>query len=147
MEKNRINEFLLYFRENGCPSIDHSDSIENDTGFIVPAECIRKIVAEFVEHFSIYHLTTITAQQRNGFDNQIEVIYHFWNGASISIHTFINRTSPELPSIIDLIPGADFYEREVAEMYGVKILNRPDIPHLLLPDQWNAPPPMLNLEG
>jgi NADH-quinone oxidoreductase subunit C len=46
------------------------------------------------------------------------------------------KTEPKLPTIVPMIPGAELYEREVYEMFGVIFEGHPDLTHLILPDGW-----------
>ena len=44
--------------------------------------------------------------------------------------------NPSLPSITSVFPGADFYEREAFDLFGVEFAGHPDLTRLLLPDDW-----------
>ena len=41
-----------------------------------------------------------------------------------------------VPSITDIYPGANFYEREVFDMFGVIFENHPELTRILMPDDW-----------
>ncbi len=124
----------------GYPDIKH------DATYIVPPEHIFEITKMLVEEFDCSHLSAITAQQREGQRDQIEVLYHFWQGIGFSFMMVLPLESPVLPSIKPILPGADFYEREVAEMFGVTFAGREETPPLLLPDDWSEGPPFISSE-
>jgi NADH-quinone oxidoreductase subunit C/D len=47
-----------------------------------------------------------------------------------------DREHPELPTVSDIWKGADFYEREVFDYYGVKFAGHTDMRRLFLRDDW-----------
>lgn len=80
------------------------------------------------------HLSTITAID---VVSKIEVIYHLIReNLLLSLKVRISKKKPALPSIVNLIPGAALYEREVHDLLGVIFEGNPDLSPLLLPDGW-----------
>jgi Ni,Fe-hydrogenase III component G len=69
-----------------------------------------------------------------------EVLHHFSDdesGCIITVKAFIrNREAPELDSIAPLIPGAEWIEREMHDLLGIKFRNHPNLRRLILSDDW-----------
>lgn len=119
------------------------ENILNEHVLQIPSEDLRQVVKIMIQKHGLRHLSTITAQITKDNPDTIEVFYHFWKGSGFTLFMTLEKENPVIDSIIDIIPGVDFYEREVAEMYGVRYNMRDAMPPLLLPDDWAEGPPML----
>ena len=78
----------------------------------------------------VEHISDIT-----GYDNgkQIELIYHFVRGKDIlSLKVKLHGKEPVANSIVKQFPGAELYERECFEMFGVKFQGNPNLRRMLL---------------
>ncbi|OIN96878.1 hypothetical protein AUJ66_05070 [Candidatus Desantisbacteria bacterium CG1_02_38_46] len=68
-----------------------------------------------------------------------EILHHFSFdslGKIVSLKVIVPKSNPEIESITPIILGAEFIEREIYEMLGVKFLNHPKLERLLLSDDW-----------
>ena len=61
-------------------------------------------------------------------------------GERVFVKAFANDPDPELPSAVELWKGADWMEREVYDMYGVKFTGHPDLRRILMPHEFTAFP-------
>jgi len=78
----------------------------------------------------VEHISAIT-----GYDNgkEIELLYHFtYDGKILSIKTKIDRKKPVMNSIVKQFPGAELYERECFEMFGINFHGNPNLKRVLL---------------
>jgi NADH:ubiquinone oxidoreductase subunit C len=69
----------------------------------------------------------------------LTMVYHL--SSTVYHHTLVvkaqlNRGGPEIESVYPVWRAADFHEREVSELFGVRFLNHPDLRKLILPDDW-----------
>ncbi|MEM3383375.1 MAG: NADH-quinone oxidoreductase subunit C [Nitrososphaerales archaeon] len=76
---------------------------------------------------------------------EFEVIYNVWaidGKVLVSLRTKIPRDNPTLKSLIKVWEGAFYHERETWEMFGIKFEGHPNLSLLLLPEDWDGPPPL-----
>jgi len=91
----------------------------------------------------IWHLSAITCQQ---LEDDFILLYHFWKSGGFTLRIELEENKPKIDSICPLIPGAEYYERESREMFGIEFLGLPNPVPLLLPDDWQSGYPMRKKE-
>ena len=79
------------------------------------------------------NFTDITAVDYPGRDKRFDVVYHFLSptlNARVRLRAEADEAT-QVPSIIDEFPGADWFERECYDLYGVIFTGHPDMRRLL----------------
>ena len=74
---------------------------------------------------------------------RFEVIVQFLsvsNNERKTIKVFVNDNDLTIPSISDVYPSANFYEREAFDMFGIIFTDHPDLTRILMPDDWQGHP-------
>lgn len=105
----------------------------------LPVGNLRAAVTILVNQLGVTHLTTITGES---IPPKLMLKYHFWQTRGFTLEIELPGAAPVVASIVDLIPGAALYEREVHGMFGIAVEGHPDLQPLLLPDGWEGPPPL-----
>jgi len=107
-------------------------------GELTVAIDIQKIVAVVKTlrddpRFRFVNFTDVTAVDYPGRENRFDVVYHFLSpvlNERIRLRGEASETT-QVPSIIDVFPGADWFERETYDLYGVIFTGHPDMRRLL----------------
>ncbi len=71
--------------------------------------------------------------------SHIEILYHFsleYINLLISLRVKLDRDNPEIDSLAPVFKGANWIEREMHELLGIKFRGHPDLRRLLLADEW-----------
>jgi NADH-quinone oxidoreductase subunit C len=75
--------------------------------------------------------------------NVIEVVYHlfsFRHRHGMVLKVEADRSAPRVPSVEAVWKAANWFEREVFDLFGVEFTGHPDLRRLLLPDDWIGHP-------
>jgi len=70
-------------------------------------------------------------------ENEMEVVYDYFHPAAtlrVAVRTRVPRGCPEVPTISEVYPGANWHERETHEFFGIRFLGHPNLTPLLLPE-------------
>ena len=69
--------------------------------------------------------------------------YHLLSHAfkeRIRLCVLVGGEAPAVESITPLWPGANYYEREVFDLFGIRFEGHPNLRRILMPDDWVGHP-------
>ena len=94
-----------------------------------------------------YDVTAIDERGRVHRDGQppsdFTVVYHLYSlerNEYVRLKVALNRNELVLPTITDICPAANWYEREVWDMFGVVFERHPHLSRILMPRTWSGHP-------
>ena len=70
-------------------------------------------------------------------EGQLEVVYDYFHPAKalrVVVRTRIPRDNPEIATILNVFPGANWHERETHDFFGIRFLGHPNLTPFLLPE-------------
>jgi len=111
-------------------------------------DVLRYLKAELDQPFrTLYDLTAIDERVRSHRGGQpaadFTVVYHllsYERNEDVRIKVALTGEHPSLPSVIPLWPAANWYEREVFDMFGISFEGHPDPRRILMPLWWEGHP-------
>ena len=111
-------------------------------------EALKYLKTEISEPFgTLYDLTAIDERQRSHRpgqpDSDFTVVYHllsYERNKDVRIKVGLTGEFPSLPSAVALWPSANWYEREVLDMFGISFDGHPDPRRILMPTTWQGHP-------
>jgi NADH-quinone oxidoreductase subunit C len=74
---------------------------------------------------------------------RFQLSYHLLSHARkerIRLRVLLDGDELIVDSIVPVWPGANFYEREVFDLFGIRFAGHPDLRRILLPDDWKGYP-------
>ena len=58
----------------------------------------------------------------------------------IRLRVLLDEAGPVVESITPVWPGADYYEREVFDLFGIRFEGHPNLRRIMMPDEWQGHP-------
>ena len=74
---------------------------------------------------------------------RFQISYHILSHAykeRIRLRAMVDEPDPSIESISSVWPGANFYEREVFDLFGIRFEGHPNLRRILMPDDWKGYP-------
>lgn len=114
--------------------------------FVVPSAKVYFVLEFLWKELGFDMLTELTAVDYLEYPDAVDrfsVVYCLINtttGERVIVKTFLNPPDLSLPSVYPLWRSADWLEREVFDMFGIKFEGHPDLRRILMPDEFTAFP-------
>src|SRR5579862_371924 len=88
-------------------------------------------------------LSGITAVDWLPADPRFEVVYLLHSvsrNLRLRLKCWIAESAPEIDSVTGIWRTANWYEREVFDMFGIRFRNHPELTRILMPSDWEGHP-------
>lgn len=111
--------------------------------FIVPPDALCPLAQELKQHpeTQMDYLFCLTAADRK---DGLHVFYHLTSadlGQPMVLRVVItDKADPVVPTVSGIWKAAEFYEREVFDLFGIRFSNHPDLRRIFLDDDWKGFP-------
>ena len=74
---------------------------------------------------------------------RFEVVYHLLSipkKERVRLKVRLNSSSPTVDSITSVWPGANYFEREIFDLFGVRFAGHPYLRRIMMPEDWEGHP-------
>ena len=88
-------------------------------------------------------LSSVTAVDRYPAEPRFEVVYHLHSLARnerLRLKCRLGGGDPSIDSVTSVWRGANWYEREVFDLFGIRFVDHPNLSRILMPDDWEGYP-------
>jgi NADH-quinone oxidoreductase subunit C len=112
---------------------------------IISVSDLLVVAKELHQNPTVYFdmLSCITGVDNGAQQGTMEVVYNLYSipyNHHLMVKVVLPRENPEIESLCSIWRGANWLEREVFDMYGIKFLNHPDLRRILMPADWEGYP-------
>jgi NADH-quinone oxidoreductase subunit C len=88
-------------------------------------------------------LSSVTAVDRCPTEPRFEVVYHLHSveaNERVRLKCRLPGIDPVIESVTGVWRGANWYEREVFDLFGIQFVHHPDLRRIMLPEGWEGHP-------
>ena len=116
------------------------------TRVVAPRELIYEVLKTLKEELGFDMLADVTCVDylhASGAKDRFGLVYVLSNTQTnerIIVRSFVNDPEPTVPSVVDLWEGANWLEREVWDLFGIRFSGHPDLRRIVLPEGFAAHP-------
>jgi NADH-quinone oxidoreductase subunit C len=116
-----------------------------ETTIVVPRELLRAAGEHCRQDAGLQYnlLTDATCLDRYPHEPRFELNYHLVSiprREKVRLKVKVSGSDPVVDSLVPVWPGANWLEREIFDLFGIRFSGHPDLRRILLPDDWEGYP-------
>jgi NADH-quinone oxidoreductase subunit C len=127
------NSEVLQKLKNKFPDISIE---ETPHALVVPKSALLTVAGFLKNEMDFENCHCVTAVDRK---DKLELVYFLYstpNHFMLVVKTFVPLDDLTVETVSGLWRSADWLEREVFDLFGIKFLNHPDLRRIMNPDNW-----------
>jgi NADH-quinone oxidoreductase subunit C len=142
LEKNPIVRRLRGWDEK---VVAEASEFRGELTIVVPREHLQR-AAEYLRAepgLQFDFLSDISAVDRFPIEPRFEVDYHLLSISlrqTVRLRVWISGKDPIVSTVIPVWPTANWHEREVFDLFGIRFEGHTDLHRILMPDDWEGHP-------
>ncbi|MBX6724161.1 MAG: NADH-quinone oxidoreductase subunit C, partial [Dactylosporangium sp.] len=134
--------------QEALPGVERDERVRGALGLRVPPERLRETLATLRElpGIAVDHLSCVSGVD---WQDAIEVAYHLFRLDDPNVRIVVKvrlpyegEEEPEVESVVDLWEAANWHEREIFDLLGVRFRGHPDLRRILLPETYEGGHPL-----
>lgn len=131
---------IINVAKNIAPNVEVIEH-HGDLTLVVGRDVVTDVLAELKENpaTNFNQCVDITAIDWARKTDRFEVVYILYsisNKTHVRVKTAVREDKPHLPTVTDLWEGANWYEREAYDMYGIIFDGHPDLRRFYMPEDF-----------
>jgi NADH-quinone oxidoreductase subunit C len=126
-------------------AVSQVDEYHGETTVVVPRELLRATALYCKENPALNFnlLSDATCVDRFPIEPRLELNYHLVSiprRDRLRLRTSVSSQQPVVDSLVPVWPGANWLEREIFDLFGIRFEGHPDLRRILLPDGFEGFP-------
>ena len=137
---NAVAEHLRAWNPRAVSEVIES---RGETTIVVPRNVLREVAAKCRQELKFELLSGATCTDKYPVEPRFEMSYHLVsiaNKSKVRLRVKLAGDDPTVDSLVPVWPGANWLEREIFDLMGIRFNGHPDLRRILLPDDWEGHP-------
>jgi NADH-quinone oxidoreductase subunit B/C/D len=116
VDQSHVTDVLRFLKNESAPKFKRLDDLT------AIDESARRDSGQYSDYALVYHLLSFEPAGR------------------IRLKVALNGKDPECLSVTDIWPSANWYEREVFDLFGIRFKGHPNLQRIIMPHDWQGHP-------
>jgi len=126
-------------------SVEGAKFDRNELSIYVERTALRSACTAMKNDLTLQYdsLSDVTCVDWTPSDPRFEVIYHLFSTVTkkrVRLKVRLSGDDARIDSLTPIWPGANFFEREVFDLFGVRFQEHPNLKRIMMPDNWEGHP-------
>jgi NADH-quinone oxidoreductase subunit C len=117
--------------------IQEKSEFRGESTFLINAGDLREIARLCRDDHGFDYLVDITSIDNFGEEPRFEIVYELYSmaaGTHVRLKIRVSEDNAEVPTVSDIWPTANWHEREIYDMMGLRFADHPDLRRILMWD-------------
>ena len=109
----------------------------SETTFVILAADLREVAKFCRDELGMDYLLDITSIDNFGEEPRFEIVYEIYSmpfAIHLRLKLSVSEDQGEVPTVSDIWPTANWHEREIYDMMGIRFADHPDLRRILMWD-------------
>jgi NADH-quinone oxidoreductase subunit C len=106
-----------------------------ETTFVILLADLREVAKSCRDELAFDYLLDITSVDNFGEEPRFEIVYELYSmslGIHLRLKLRLSEDGAEVPTVSDIWPTANWHEREIYDMMGIRFAGHPDLRRILM---------------
>jgi NADH-quinone oxidoreductase subunit C len=142
---SQVDKAVRLLRDRFPDDIHSVETFRGETTVVVGRDVVVEMCRSLQEdpELSFDLLAALTAVDYYPAEPRFAVVYQLYSipkKVLLGLRVMLHSDSPEVPTVESVYPNANWREREVYDLYGIRFRDHSDLRRIMMPDDWEGHP-------
>jgi len=128
-------ELLASLEKTLSDKLQQKIEFRGETTYVIPPADLREVAKICRDELGFDYLLDITSVDNFGTDPRFEIVYELYSmelGIHLRLKLAVSEEQGDVPTVSDIWPTANWHEREIYDMMGLRFADHPDLRRILM---------------